>query len=102
MSALLRVHRGWASPDRVLMLANTELGPLTGDVNEFTVPAGDHLLSLKLGPYHSLTTSFKVGDGDTLELTVVENPDAILPLAQGGYLRLVGTPLADKGQQHHH
>jgi hypothetical protein len=70
------------------MLGTTELGPLSEQVTEFTVPSGRHLLQLKLGAYHSVVTRFHIDDDAVLDLRVVENPDAILPVLQGGYIKL--------------
>lgn len=87
MSATLRIHRGPASPERVLLFDTDELGPLSQEVTDFTVPSGHHLISLKLGRYHSVTTRVVLADGQLLDMTVEENPDAVLPIVQGGYLR---------------
>lgn len=88
MSATLRIHRGFASADRVVMLGSTALGPLSQEVNDFAIPEGRHVVSLKLGRYNSVATGVTVKDGDLVELKTVENPDAILPILQGGFLRL--------------
>lgn len=88
MAATLRVRRGTASPDRVVMMGDTRLGSLTDEVMEFEIPPGDHVLSLELGRYHSIPTHVVVDDGAVLELQVVQNPDAVLPLVQGGFVRL--------------
>ncbi|MCA0437298.1 MAG: hypothetical protein M9891_06700 [Austwickia sp.] len=88
MSATLRIHRGHASADRILMVGSDELGRLAEAVTTFTVPAGHHVIRLKLGPYHSVATQVEVAEGAVLDLKAVEDPDAILPLVQGGYLKL--------------
>ncbi|MDO5697910.1 MAG: hypothetical protein Q4G51_08040 [Dermatophilus congolensis] len=87
MSATLRIHRGPASPDRVLLVDGHEMGTLSEEVTDFSVPLGRHLIALKLGIYHSVATSIVVADGQVLDLTVEDNPDAVLPIIQGGFLR---------------
>ncbi len=86
-SGTLRIHRGPASPDRVLMVGTTEMGLLSEPVTDFTVPTGHHLVGLKLGSYHSVATYVTLREGATVELTVEENPEAIAPILQGGLLR---------------
>lgn len=88
MNAVIRVHRGYASPERVFMMESTQLGRLESEVTDFTVPAGHHVFSLKLGHLHSVQTHVELDHGAVLELKAVENPGALLPLAQGGFLRL--------------
>lgn len=85
--ATLRIHRGPASPERVLFFDNTELGRLAEATSDFTVPSGHHLVGLRFGPYHSLSTHVALVQGGLVELTVEENPETIAPLLQGGWLR---------------
>lgn len=100
MSAILRIHRGHASPDRILMMGRQELGPLSNEVTDFTVPAGAHVIQLKLGHYHSVATQVDLAEGAVLDLKVVENPDAVLPLLQGGFVKLEKSePAPETGRQ---
>lgn len=85
-SALLRVHRGSASADRVVVYGTTPLGPLRDEVNEFWVAPGHHLVSLKLGFHHSIATWVKLGPGQVLDLTVEDNVQTIAPAIEGGFL----------------
>ncbi len=87
MSATLRIHRGPASPDRIILLDGHEVGALVEEITDIAVPEGRHLVALKLGPYHSMATTVGVQNGDVVDLTVEENLEAVLPIAQGGYLR---------------
>lgn len=86
-TAVLRVHRGPASPDRVVMYGTTSLGTLTDEITEFTVPPGRHLVSLKLGFHHSVATWVKLAPGQVLDLVVEDNVASIAPMLQGGFLR---------------
>mgnify|MGYP006889690462 CR=1 FL=1 len=88
MSSTLRIHRGHASHKRVVMLGTRELGRLDNEVNDFEIEPGKHLVELRMGMYHSLPTVFVVAEGQVLELKAVENPDAILPIFQGGAIKL--------------
>lgn len=88
MSTTLRIHRGHASPERVVMLGQHALGRLEHEVNDFEIEPGKHVVELRLGMFHSLPTVFVAVDGAVLELKVVENPDAILPILQGGAIKL--------------
>lgn len=87
MSATLRIHRGPASPDRVILLDGHDVGVLAEEVTDIAVPEGRHLVALKLGPYHSMATTISVQRGEVVDLIVEENLEAVLPIAQGGYLR---------------
>lgn len=91
MSSTVRIHRELTCPDRVLMIGTEKLGPLSEEITEFTIPPGEHVFSVKLGVYNSIATKFRVADGATLDLTVVENPEAVAPIVQGGWVKLVPT-----------
>lgn len=93
MSATIRIHRGPASPERVLLLDSAEVGPLSEETTDFAVPPGHHLIALALGRYHSVATYITLAEGQLMELTVEENPDAIFPALQGGYLRFHKEPV---------
>ncbi len=71
------------------MIGEQRLGPLTGEITEFTVPAGEHVFNVKLGPYSSIASKWRIADGEVLDLTVVENPDAVAPMVQGEWVKLV-------------
>lgn len=86
-TAVLRVHRGPASPERVVVYGTTPLGALTEEITEFTVPPGHHLVSLKLGFHHSVATWVTLRPGQVLDLVVEDNVQAIAPMLQGGFLR---------------
>ena len=86
-SAVLRVHRGPASPDRVVVYGTTPLGPLADEITEFRVSPGHHLVSLKLGFHHSVATWVTLRPGQVLDLVVEDNVQAIAPALQGGFLR---------------
>ncbi len=88
MSSTFRIHRGPSSPDRILLVGREEVGPLSDEVTDFTVSAGEHVLSLRLGPYHSVSTKFRIAEGEILELIVADNPDAVVPMVQGGFVKL--------------
>lgn len=87
MPATLRIYRGPASSDRVLLLDAHELGTLREEVTDFQIPVGWHVISLALGHFHSVATRVRFSEGDLVELTVEENEEAILPILQGGFLR---------------
>lgn len=87
MTATLRIHRGPAHKDRILLLDAQKIGHLTGDVTEFEVEKGQHTVSLGLGIYHSVATHLNVHDGDVVDLYVEENPEEAAALLQGGFLR---------------
>lgn len=87
MSAKLRIHRGPASQERELLLGPHHLGKLTEEVTEFDIPPGRHMVSLALGFEHSVATHIEARDGEVVDLRVEENPEAVLPLVQGGFLR---------------
>ena len=86
-TAVLRVHRGSASADRVVVYGTTPLGTLTDEVTQFTVPPGRHLVSLKLGFHHSVATWVTLRPGQVLDLVVEDNVQMIAPMLQGGFLR---------------
>lgn len=88
MSTTLRIHRGFASPERVVLLGGRELGRLENEVNDYAIEPGKHLIELGLGVYHSLPTVFVARPGEVLEFKAVENPDAILPILLGGAIKL--------------
>lgn len=88
MSAIVRIHRGTSNPERVLLVGREEVGPLSEAITDFPVPAGEHVLSLRLGIYHSVATKFRIREGDVLELIVADNPDAVVPMVQGGFVKL--------------
>ncbi len=88
MAVTLRIHRGTASPDRVVLVSKAPVGRLEDEVNEFVIEHGHHVLELQLGRYHGLPTSFTARDGDLLEFKAVEDPDAVLPLILGGAIKL--------------
>lgn len=87
MSAILRVHRGPAKPERILIVDGKEVGTLSEETNDFTISAGTHIVTLKVGVYHSVATRIKVTEGEVLEMTVEVNPDALAPILEGGFLR---------------
>lgn len=87
MTATLRIHRGPAHKDRMLLLDAQKLGHLTDAVTEFEVAQGKHTVSLSLGIYHSVATHLHVHDGDVVDLYVEENPEEAAALLQGGFLR---------------
>lgn len=89
MSSTVRIHRGTASPERVFLLGHEAMGRLVDEITDFEVPAGEHVLSLRLGPFHSVATKFRIDEGVVLELRVTDNPSAVAPLVQGGFVRLV-------------
>ena len=91
MTARLRIHRGYAPADAVVMLETGELGPLSGDVSEFDVPAGTHILSLKIGYLSGMPTRITVPPRTVLEMSVIDNPDAVLPMVQGGFVKFAPT-----------
>lgn len=88
MSATIRIHRGPSSPDRILLVGRDEVARLTDEITDVTVSAGEHVLSTRLGIYHGVATKFRVKEGDVLELIVADNPDAVAPLVQGGFVKL--------------
>lgn len=92
MSATLRIHRGLCSADRVLTIGGKKVGSLSEEVNDFEITPGDHVLSLNLGIYHSVPTHVRVADGTVVEFKAVENPDALLPVLQGGFIKLERIP----------
>ncbi len=92
MAVTLRIHRGYASPERVVLLGKERLGHLDHEVNDFRVSPGRHVLELGVGPYHGLPTSFDAVDGSLLEFKAVEDPDAILPMFLGGAIKLEQVP----------
>lgn len=89
MSATVRVHRGNYSADRYLVMGSKKLGQLTDEITEFTVPPGEHLFSLTLGFYHSVGSWVTLHDGDVVDLVAEDNREAVVPVLQGGFLRLV-------------
>lgn len=86
-SALLRVHRGPASPDRIVVYGTKPLGPLTDEITEFWVAPGHHLVSLKLGLHHSVATWVKLGPGQVLDLVVEDDVRSLAPTLQAGSVR---------------
>ncbi|MBK7723566.1 MAG: hypothetical protein IPI32_15535 [Austwickia sp.] len=88
MTATLRIHRGTASPERVLMVGDVPLGPLDADVTQWQVPAGKHIIGLHLGYYHSVETVVTCREGTVTDLFVVDNPGIFFPCIQGGMIRL--------------
>lgn len=98
MAVTLRIHRGYASPERVVLLGTDRLGHLEHEVNDFLVDPGRHVIELGVGPYHGLPTSFEAMDGTLLEFKVVEDPDAILPMFLGGAVKLERVPQAHEHQ----
>lgn len=92
MSATLRIHRGLCSKERVLTIGGRAVGTLAEEVNDFDITPGDHVLSLNLGIYHSVPTHVRVTDGTVVEFKAVENPDALLPILQGGFIKLERIP----------
>lgn len=78
MSATLRIHRGYASPEREVLLGGKKMGQLTDEVVEFPVEPGEHLLTLKLG-FSEATTRFRAAAGDTVEVKVNVHPDPTEP-----------------------
>jgi len=63
------------------------VGTLDEETTDLTVAAGTFLVSLALGPYHSVVTRVVAHDDEVVELTVEDNRDAVAPLLQGGFLR---------------
>lgn len=94
MSATLRIHRGLCSAERVLTIDGKQVGSLAEEVNDFEITPGDHVLSLNLGFYHSVPTHVRVTDNTVIEFKAVENPDALLPILQGGFIKLERVPPA--------
>ncbi len=74
MSATLRIHRGYASPERLVVLGGKTVGRLSEEVVEFPVEPGEHVLTLKLGLSES-TTRFRAVANDTVEVKVKVLPD---------------------------
>lgn len=88
MSATIRIHRGPSNPDRVLLVGRAEVARLADEITEVSVPPGEHVLSTRLGIYRGVATKFRVREGDVLELIVADNPDAVVPMIQGGFVKL--------------
>ncbi len=89
MTAVLRVHRGTAASDLIVEVGRIPLGNLVDAVTEFVIPSGTTIVELKNGWYHSVATRINVPDGGAIELYAVDNPDAVLPMLQGGYHKVV-------------
>lgn len=88
MSALLRILRGDGSSERVVTLNEQVLGPLEHEVNEFVIKCGHHVLNTRLGIYRGNARAINAKDGAVLEYIVLADPDAPLPIVQGGFVRL--------------
>lgn len=78
MSATLRIHRGYASPQRVVVLGGRKIGQLSEEIVEFPVEPGEHVLTVRLG-YSEATTRFRAMPGDTVEVKVCVKPAAPEP-----------------------
>lgn len=74
MSATLRIHRGYASPERVVVLGGKKVGRLSEEIVEFSVEPGEHVLTLRLG-FSEATTRFRAVANDTIEVKVHVQPD---------------------------
>lgn len=92
MPATVRVHRGPASDQRVLVMGSERLGPLSEPITVFTVPEGRHLFSLELGRYHSVGSWVTLTTGDEVDLVVEDDANDVAPLLQGGFLRFHPDP----------
>lgn len=88
MTATLRIHRGPASPERAIILGDKEVGHLREEVTDIVLDPGTHVVRVRLGIYSSEALRFKARDGDLVEVTVEDNPDAFAPVLQGGFLRI--------------
>ena len=89
---LINGQKTWCSnahfADRILLVGRDEVARLTDEITDVTASAGEHVLSTRLGIYHGVATKFRVKEGDVLELIVADNPDAVAPLVQGGFVKL--------------
>ncbi|GAB3588388.1 hypothetical protein [Calidifontibacter terrae] len=92
MPATLHIHREFASPERVVCLGDTVIGTLADDDSVFEIPVGKHFVILQLGRFRSTPHLIRAFDGAEIHLHVEEDPEAKVPLLQGGFVRLRETP----------
>ena len=88
MSAILRIHRGAASPERSIVIGEKHVGHLTEPITDVEVEPGRHVVRVKMGIYTSEAITITPRDGDIIEVQVEENPNAEAPILQGEFLRI--------------
>lgn len=88
MSATLRIHRGFASPHRAVLVDGLRIGTLSDDITLWAIDAGHHVVNTALGEYRGDAARVDLIDGEVCHLEVVVNDDDAVHLAQGGFVRL--------------